>query len=128
MPNKVYDERELTLQDDTDIVVRPLTIGRLRRFMNAWKDFENIAEDDPVASFDIFVNCSGVAIEHEFKEQFPETKGKGKVVLNEAYKAYLEEVLDIETIYVIFDVAAGMKLNDPNLLAAAAQAAASGTN
>ena len=36
----------------------------------------------------------------------------------------LEEVLDNPTIYKLIEICAGIKLNDPNLLAAAAQAMA----
>jgi hypothetical protein len=36
-----------------------------------------------------------------------------------ADKAKLEEVIDLPTIYKIIEVASGIKLNDPNALAAA---------
>lgn len=127
MATQVYNEEEVVLQDGTEVVLRPLNIGRLRRLMKAWKEFEKLEDDDD--SFEIFINCSGIALEHEFKERFEALQGKGKEgVLNPAYRDYLEEVLDMDTIYKIMDVCAGLKLTDPNLLAAAARAAEGGTN
>lgn len=122
MATKAYTAREISLQDDTDVTVRPLPIGRLRRFLEAWEVIKDIDEGDD--GFNIFINCSGIALEHEFK-------GKGKFdsvraavnedgeFLSPEYKEYLEEVLDLETIYVILEVAGGIKLNDPKLIQAA---------
>jgi hypothetical protein len=36
-----------------------------------------------------------------------------------ADKAKLEEIIDLPTVYKVIEVAAGIKLNDPNALAAA---------
>lgn len=127
MATQVYNTEDISLQDGTDVTLKPLAIGRLRRFMEAWKQFENVDEDDD--GFDVFVNCSGIALEENFKDKFDnllptaEQKKKG-LYLNPEYKAYLEEVLDLDTIYKVLDVGGGIKLNDPNLLAAAAEAAA----
>lgn len=121
MATKAYQAREISLQDDRDVVIRPLPIGRLRRFMTAWEAIKELPDGDD--GFDIFINCSGVALEHEFKGTFDALKAsvdeqeKGEV-LSPEYKAHLEEVLDLETIYVILEVAGGIKLNDPKLLEA----------
>ena len=122
MATKAYTAREISLQDDTDVTVRPLPIGRLRRFLEAWEHIKDLEEGDD--GFGVFINCCGVSLEHEFK-------GKGKFdsvrapanedgeFLSAEYKEYLEEVLDLETIYVILEVAGGIKLNDPKLMEAA---------
>ena len=127
MATKVYTEEDLTLQDETVVSIRPLNIGRLRRLMKAWKEFEKVGDDED-KSFDVFINCSGIALEHEFKEKFTETRGKGDEVLSSEYREYLEDVLDMDTIYKIMEISAGMKLNDPNLLAAAMSQVEDGTN
>lgn len=120
---QVYTEEDVVLQDGTEITLRPSPVGVLRRIMAAWKAFEDLKEEEE--SFDIFINCSGIALEKHFKDKFDETKADPKnpkekgEVLNAAYKAYLEDTLDMDTIYKIMDVCAGMKLSDPNLLAAA---------
>ena len=130
MANQVYEVEEITLQDDTDVTVKPLPIGRLRRFMSAWGKFAEVKDEDD--GFNVFVNCAGISLEHEFKDKFTSTeatleqKKKGEF-LSKEYKEYLENVLDLDTIYKVLDVAGGLKLNDPKLLeqmeVAAAQAA-----
>lgn len=126
MATRAYKVEELTLQDDTDVVVKPLPIGPLRRFMDAWKAASELKEGDD--GFNIFVNCSGIALEKNFKgdARFDKNGLRADVAgraegehLSPEYKEYLEEVLDIETIYVIMDVAGGIKLNDPKLMEAA---------
>lgn len=124
MANKVYNEETLTLQDDTEVTVRPLPIGRLRRFMEAWEKFGEIKSDQD--GFNVFINCAGIAIEHEFKGKFDSLKAPASAEgewLSEEYKDYCEEVLDLDTIYKIIEVAGGLKLNDPKLLEAAMEAA-----
>lgn len=122
MASKAYTVREVSLQNDKDVTIRPLPIGRLRRFMDAWKAIANLEEGDD--GFDIFVNCSGIALEHEFKGEFDALKAtvaeqEAGEFLSPEYKEYLEENLDLETIYVILEVAGGIKLNDPKLMEAA---------
>lgn len=124
MATQAYTATEIALQDDTDVTLRPLPIGRLRRFMDAWAGIREVAEDED--GFDVFVNCCGIALEHEFKGKFDALKAtvdeqKEGEFLSAEYREYLEEVLDLETIYVILDVAGGIKLNDPKLLEAANQ-------
>src|SRR5688572_9520310 len=125
MATRAYRVEELTLQDDTDVVVKPLPIGPLRRFMEAWRDVEKLNPDDD--GFHIYINCCGIALEKNFKGDSKFDKNGLKAAnsaegefLSPEYKEYLEEVLDIDTIYVIMDVAGGIKLNDPKLMEAAA--------
>lgn len=132
MATKVYTEEVVSLQDDTEVTLRPSPIGRLRRIMAEWKKFENLKDDDD--TFQIFVNCCGIALEKELAGKFDRTEADPKIteekneVLAKPYKDYLEETLDMDTIYKIMEVCAGMKLNDPNLQAAAARIMEDGTN
>lgn len=121
MATKIYKEKDIQLQDGTEVTLRPMPIGRLRRFMAVWEEFKDIDEDED-KSLDIFVNCSGIALEKELSETFEDdTRGTGGEVLSIKYREYLEDVLDMDTIYEIMEVCGGMKLNDPNLLAAVAR-------
>lgn len=125
MATKVYKEESITLQDGKEVTLRPLPIGRLRRFMKAWEGIQGVKSDEE--GFAVFLNCAGISIEHEFKGKFDSLKAPANEdgeFLSEEYKEYLEEVLDLDTIYEILDVAGGLKLNDPKLLEAAIQAAA----
>lgn len=123
MATRAYKVEELTLQDDTDVVVKPLPIGPLRRFMDAWKATADLKDGDD--GFNIFVNCCGIALEKNFKGKFDSLRAPNSAdgeFLSEEYKEYLEDVLDIETIYVIMEVSGGIKLNDPKLQEAAQEA------
>lgn len=124
MATTVYEEVDITLQDKTDVVLKPLPIAQLRRFMAAWKEMANLKgesdEEKEEYSFTVFVNCAGIALENQFLalEKFTETRGKGKDPLSKEYRDYLENVLDMDTIYKVMEVCGGLKLNDPNLMAA----------
>lgn len=126
MATQVYDEKEITLQDGTDVVLRPAPIGRLRRFMDAWGKFAEAQTDDD--GFTVFINCSGIALENNFKGKFDSLKAskeeqeKGEY-LSPEYKEYLEDTLDLDTIYTVLDVCGGVKLNDPKLMEQALEAA-----
>lgn len=132
MATKVYTEEEISLQDDTEVTLRPSPIGRLRRIMAEWKKMGEVQDDDE--TFNIWVNCCGIALEKELGDKFenqtaadPQKKEDKGEVLSKPYRDYLAETLDMETIYKVMEVCAGMKLNDPNLLAAVANQGA-GTN
>lgn len=131
MASSVYNTQEITLQNGVEVTLRPLTIGRLRRFMKAWKKFgvpadeaEGWTEDE---GFDVFINCCAVALEKELSEEVKTTFNSKKEVTTE-YKEYLEEALDMDTIFIILDVCGGLKLNDPKILEAAEKAMEAGTN
>lgn len=130
MASTVYNKEVIELQDGTEVTLRPLPIGRLRRFMDAWLKFEEAKTNDD--GYNVFINCAGIGIEHEFKGKFDSLKAteaqrnEGEF-LSEEYKEYLEDVLDLDTIYKILDVCGGLKLNDPKLLEAAAAAMEAGT-
>lgn len=122
MAKKVYDTEEISLQDDTEVVLKPLAIGRLRRFMDAWEKFSEVENDDE--GFNVFINCAGIALEENFKGKFDSLKAskdeqESGEVLSGEYKEYLEEVLDLATIYKILDVGGGVKLSNENLATAA---------
>lgn len=126
MASRVFSEETLTLQDDTDVSVRPLVIGRLRRFMDAWEKITELKEGED--GFDVFINCAGISLEHNFRGKFDPIKAtaeeaaKGEF-LSPEYKEYLLDTLDLETIYRVLEVAGGIKLNDPKLMEAALAAA-----
>lgn len=125
MATTVYEQTEIALQDGTRVTLKPLAIGRLRRFMKVWESFKDVTDENDI-SLDIFVECSGIALEGELSDVVPNRFDNKK--MTEEYREYLEEVLDMDTIYKIMEVCGGMKLNDPNLLAAAQAAVEAGTD
>ena len=92
--------------DGTKISLRPLKISLLREFM---KEFQKISDeaiaDDNIKSMDLLLDCSVIAMK-QYNEEL-------------ATKDKLEDIIDLPTVYKIIEIAAGIKLNDPNALAAA---------
>lgn len=106
MATQVYEVLELELMDGSAITVRPLKISLLRDFMKEFQKIgdEKIAEDN-LKSMDLLLDCAAIAM----RQYNPDLADKEK----------LQEVIDLPTIYKIIEVASGIKLNDPNALAAA---------
>jgi hypothetical protein len=73
------------------------------------KEFQKISDEkvaeDNIKSMDLLLDCAAIAM----KQYKPEIADKAK----------LEEIIDLPTVYKVIEVAAGIKLNDPNALAAA---------
>ena len=113
MATSVYEVVEIELIDGTKIKLRPLKISLLREFMKKFQDLDNVEiSSDNDKSMDLLMDCISIAM----KQYSPELSDREK----------LEEVIDLPTVYKIIEIASGVKLNDPNLLAAAA--ALSGQN
>ncbi len=104
MATTVYNVEEVTLQNGAVVKLKPLTIKELRKFMQAiQRTGEAVTEDE---TLDILIDAVAVALE----KQQPE------LVAN---RDLLEDALDVPTINRILEVCGGIKLDDPNLLAAA---------
>jgi hypothetical protein len=100
----VYDVEEITLQNGDKVRLKPLTIKALRKFMAAIaKTAESKTEDETLT---ILIDACAVAIEL----QLPELANNREA---------LESALDMPTINRILEVCGGIKLDDPNLGAAA---------
>jgi Holliday junction resolvase len=113
MATSVYEVVEIELIDGTKLKLRPLKISLLREFMKSFQGLDNIEiASDNEKSMDLLMECISIAM----KQYSPELSDKEK----------LEEVIDLPTVYKIIEIASGVKLNYPNLLAAAA--ALSGQN
>ena len=106
MATSVYEVVEIELQDGSKVSMKPLKIAVLREFM---KEFQKISDEkiaaDNIKSMDLLLDCAVIAM----KQYKPELAEKDK----------LEELIDLPTVYKVIEVAAGIKLNDPNALAAA---------
>lgn len=106
MATSVYEVVEIELQDGTKVELKPLKIKVLRDFM---KEFQKISDEkisgDNIKSMDLLLDCAVIAMK-QYKADI-------------ATKEKLEDIVDLPTVYKIIEVAAGIKLNDPNLLAAA---------
>jgi hypothetical protein len=101
MATKVYETLELELQDGTVITVKPLNLKNLRAVMKEWANAQNVESEDEF--LDILIKCTSIAL----SQLAPE---KSETV---------EEDLDLQTMYKILELAADIKLNNPNQTAAA---------
>lgn len=130
MATTVYTVEEVVLQSGREITLRPNSITVQRKFMKAFKEILNSAEDVKSDDYDPF----------DQERTFDQMVGLVAICLTKIApdladpknKEDLEDEMDEPTIYKIIEVCGGIKLNDPNLMAAATAAAlsqeAAGTN
>jgi phosphohistidine swiveling domain-containing protein len=104
MATTVYDVEEITLQNGATVKLKPLTIKELRKFMVAIQKTVNVTTEDETLT--VLIDACAVALE----KQLPELV---------ADRDALEDSLDVPTINKILEVCGGIKMDDPNLLAAA---------
>jgi hypothetical protein len=100
----IYDVEEIQLQNGATVKLKPLTIKELRKFMVAIQKTANTTSEDE--TLDILIDACAVAL----AKQLPELV---------ADRDALEDALDVPTINRILEVCGGIKMDDPNLLAAA---------
>jgi hypothetical protein len=104
MATTIYDTEEIQLQNGDKAILKPLTIKSLRKFMEAiQKTSEAQTEDETLT---ILIDACAVALE----KQLPDLV---------ADRDALEDALDVPTINRILEICGGIKMDDPNLLAAA---------
>jgi hypothetical protein len=100
----VYNVEEIELQNGDKVNLKPLTIKELRKFMTAvQKTAETKSEDETLT---ILIDACAVALEKQLPDLVKDRDA-------------LEDALDVPTINRILEVCGGIKLDDPNLLAAA---------
>lgn len=104
MATTVYSVEEIELQSGDKVKLKPLSIKELRKFMavmDTAKDAKTEAD-----SLNVLIDACAIALE----KQLPDlVKDKDK----------LEDALDVPTINRILEICGGIKLDDPNLVAAA---------
>ena len=104
MATKIYDVEEIQLQNGDKVLLKPLSIKQLRKFMVVVQKTQNVTEEDQTLS--VLVEACAIALE----TQLPE--------LTKNLDAF-EDALDVPTINRIMEVCGGIKMDDPNLIAAA---------
>jgi hypothetical protein len=106
----VYDVEEIELQNGQKVILKPLSIKQLKKFMEVIQKTQTVETENE--TLDVLITAVAVALE----KQLPDLV---------ADRDALEDALDVPTINRILDVCGGIKMDDPNLLAAAVLA---GTN
>lgn len=111
MATKIYETATINLIDGTEITIMPLKLKYLRQFMLKFDNMKN-TEDDYEAISELS-ECATIAM----KQFYP----KIKTVED------LEDNVDINTIYKIIDIAAGIKVNPKEQKEVREQATESGS-
>ena len=106
MATTVYNVEEIILQNGATIKLKPLSIKELRRFMTTIQKTADTPADDQDKTLSILIDACAIALE----KQLPDL-----VKDRDAF----EDALDVPTINRILEVCGGIKMDDPNLLAAA---------
>lgn len=104
MASTVYDVEKIKLQNGAEVELKPLTIKELRKFMTVIQKTAEVSSEDETLT--LLIDACAVALE----KQLPEL-----VKDRDAF----EDVLDVPTINRILEVCGGIKMDDPNQLAAA---------
>lgn len=95
MSNTVYESCYIDLIDGEELYITPLKIKYLREFMNIFEDVHKANGEDE--TIDILLECGVVCM----KQFAPNIKTVEE----------LEDSIDLESLYKIIDVAAGIKIN-----------------
>jgi hypothetical protein len=105
MATTVYQSVEIELFSGKVLVLRPLKLSLLRKFMREFEGLSDVASDND-QSLSKMVDCVAIAM-----QQYDPELAKDKEAI--------EDELDLPTIYKIIEVASGIKMDDsdPNLVA-----------
>lgn len=107
MAKTVFRSETIELLDGTAVTLRPLSIKNMRAFQEEFAKMQADSDESEVDSaLDGLVALAFCCLQQDNKEIA-------------AKKEELEERLDLDSAYKIIEVCAGIKLNDPNLVAAA---------
>jgi hypothetical protein len=96
MATTVYQTKNVTLIDGTEIEIIPLKIKYLREFMEAFENVKNAKNDDEAIEF--LVECVRISMK-QFYPKISKTKSD------------VEDSFDMPAIYTILDISAGIKIN-----------------
>ena len=104
MASTVYDVEEIQLQNGAIVKLKPLTIKELRKFMIVIQKTAEVTSEDETLT--ILIEACAVALEKQLPDLVKDIDA-------------FEDTLDVPTINRILEVCGGIKMDDPNLLAAA---------
>lgn len=121
MATEVFTREDITLQDGTTVELRPLVIGKLRKFMKDWNEHvttvtkivtensekeepENVEDQISGLQYDTFIKLCKYGLA-DLKADKTEKQ----------FTEYLEDTLDEPTIYKIIEITGGLKLGGQNL-------------
>lgn len=114
MPTEPYEVKTVDAQDGTKLEIRPLPIGRQKKFMERLSQDPTEGDD---FGLDKLIDLVAICLAKKYPEKAQD-------------REWLEENIDQDIAVDIVEAGGGIKLNDPNLIAqvvAATEAATEGT-
>ena len=106
MATAIYDTAELLLENGETIVVKPLPIKLLKKFMTAIRELDEEKVKSEEDAMDVFIKAAMICLEKTAPD------------LSTDREAF-EEAINIPTMMKILEICGGLKMTDPNLLGAA---------
>lgn len=109
MATYVYDTLEIKLENGDDIVLRPLSIKNLRKFMyivNNEVTIDDEAENE-LEAMDGFLKAAVFCLQALYPERYKDKSQED-----------LEDLLTVPTVLKILEIVGGLKTADPNLMGA----------
>jgi hypothetical protein len=120
LATEVFTTETIRLLDETEVDIRPLAIAKLRKFTRIWQDhlkevrkqFQAAEEgggdalrdlDLTDAQYDVLIKLCAFGLD-SIKEDRTDKQ----------FAAYLEDVLDEQTVYRILNVTGGLSLGEEN--------------
>lgn len=103
MATTVYNVEQIELQNGNKAMLKPLSIKELRKFMQAIQKASQAENDED--TLNVLIDACAVALEKQLPDLVKDRDA-------------LEDALDVPTINRILEVCGGIKMDDPNLLAA----------
>lgn len=102
MTTTVNETKNITLIDGTTVMVRPLKISLLRKFLKKFDEVADVAEDND-KSMDVLLQCVQIAMQ-QYKPEIADDL------------AALEDNLDLPTVYKVIEEASGINLSDNEII------------
>lgn len=108
MATYVYDTLEIKLENGDEIVLRPLSIKNLRKFMHIVNNQVTLDDvEDELEAMDGFLKAAVFCLQALYPEKYKDRD-----------QEYLEDLLTVPTVLKILEIAGGLKTADPNLMGA----------
>lgn len=104
----MYDTVELELENGEVVLIKPLPIKALRKFMDVISQAGADEAESETQLMDTFIEACTLCL-----------KALHPVMFEKMTQADIEELVTLPTIMKILEVAGGLKTTDPNLLGAA---------
>lgn len=110
MATYVYDTLEISLENGDEIVLRPLSIKKLRKFMQIINKQATIESEsmDEMEAMDGFLEAAAFCIKALYPERYEKLSDEE-----------IEDLLTVPTMLKVLEIAGGLKTADPNLMGAA---------